>query len=219
MSAATDSSGTDAPAGVTVVTHPLLRVDLRFLRDVATGTDRFRAGLNRVAELLFMEATRTFETVPVPVQTPLQATTGAALARPVVLVPILRAGLGLLDGVLDLLPGAVVAHVGIARNEETACPEPYYAKLPACLPEAEVMVLDPMLATGGSACEALRQLKAVGVTRLTLVTVVSCPEGLAAVTRAHPDVRVVTGVVDDGLNEKNYIVPGLGDAGDRYFGT
>ena len=112
-----------------------------------------------------------------------------------------------------------MAHLGIARNEETALPEPYYAKLPACLPEAEVVVLDPMLATGGSAVEALRQLKAAGATRLTLATVVSCPQGIAVVHAAHPDVRLITAVVDDGLDERNYIVPGLGDAGDRYFGT
>lgn len=205
--------------GLTVLDHPLVRVELSVLRSVDTGTDGFRSSLNRLAELLFMEATRHFETVPVKVMTPLVETTGAVLARTVVLVPILRAGLGLLDGMLDLLPGAVVAHLGIARNEETACPEPYYAKLPACLPEAEVMVLDPMLATGGSACEALKQLKAVGAVRLTLVTVLSCPQGVAAVLEAHPDVRIITGVVDEGLNEKNYIVPGLGDAGDRYFGT
>jgi uracil phosphoribosyltransferase len=205
--------------GLTVLDHPLVRVELSVLRSVGTGTDGFRSSLNRLAELLFMEATRHFETVPVRVMTPLVETTGAELARTVVLVPILRAGLGLLDGILDLLPGAVVAHLGIARNEETACPEPYYAKLPACLPEAEVMVLDPMLATGGSACEALKQLKAAGARRLTLVTVLSCPQGVAAVQEAHADVRIITGVVDDGLNEKNYIVPGLGDAGDRYFGT
>jgi len=206
-------------SGLTVLDHPLVRVELSVLRDVSTGTDGFRSSLNRLAELLFMEATRHFETVPVRVKTPLVETTGAALARTVVLVPILRAGLGLLDGMLDLLPGAVVAHLGIARNEETSCPEPYYAKLPACLPEAEVIVLDPMLATGGSACEALKQLKAVGAKRLTMVTVLSCPQGVAAVREAHPDVRIITGVVDEGLNEKNYIVPGLGDAGDRYFGT
>ncbi len=206
-------------SGVMVLDHPLVRVEIAILRSVDTPTSGFRSSLNRLAELLFTEATRHFETETIPVRTPLAETTGARLARTVVLVPILRAGLGLLDGVLDLLPGAVVAHLGIARNEETACPEPYYAKLPACLPEAEVMVFDPMLATGGSAVEALRQLKAAGASRLTLVTVVSCPQGIAAVRGAHPDVRLITGAVDEGLNEKNYIVPGLGDAGDRYFGT
>lgn len=203
----------------TVLDHPLVRVEISILRDVTSDTAAFRSSLNRLAELLFVEATRHFETVPVPVRTPLQETTGHLLRRTIVLVPILRAGLGLLDGVLDLLPGAVVAHLGIARNEETSRPEPYYAKLPACLPDAEVMVFDPMLATGGSAAEALRQLKAAGAQRLTLVTVVSCPQGVATVRAAHPDVRLITGVLDAGLNEKNYIVPGLGDAGDRYFGT
>ena len=204
---------------LTVLDHPLVKVEITLLRDAATPTAGFRSSLNRLAELLFVEATRHFETNAVPVRTPLMETTGAVLRRTVVLVPILRAGLGLLDGVLDLLPGAVVAHLGIARNETTSLPEPYYAKLPACLPEAEVMVFDPMLATGGSAAEALRQLKAAGARRLTLVTVVSCPEGIATVRAAHPDVRLITGALDAGLNEKNYIVPGLGDAGDRYFGT
>ncbi len=204
---------------LTVLDHPLVRVELTQLRNVQTTTAGFRASLNRIAELLFMEATRLFETAPVQVTTPLQETEGAVLARQVVLVPILRAGLGLLDGMLDLLPGAVVAHLGIARNEETACPEPYYSKLPSCLAEAEVLVLDPMLATGGSAAEALRQLKLAGACRLTLVTVLSSPKGLSTVQAAHPDVRIVTGVIDQGLNAKNYIVPGLGDAGDRYFGT
>ncbi len=210
---------TPADSMLTVLDHPLVRVEITLLRDAASPTSVFRSSLNRLAELLFVEATRHFETEPVTVRTPLQETTGAVLKRAVVLVPILRAGLGLLDGVLDLLPGAVVAHLGIARNEQTARPEPYYAKLPACLPEAEVMVFDPMLATGGSAAEALRQLKAAGARRLTLVTVVSCPEGVATVREAHPDVRLITGALDAGLNEKNYIVPGLGDAGDRYFGT
>jgi len=204
---------------LTVLDHPLVRVELTLLRNVKTPTDGFRASLNRIAELLFMEATRHFETASVQVTTPLQETEGAVLARQVVLVPILRAGLGLLDGMLDLLPGAVVAHLGIARNEETACPEPYYAKLPSDLPEAEVLVLDPMLATGGSAAEALRQLKRAGAGRLTLVTVLSSPQGLSMIQTEHPDVRIVTGVIDQGLNAKNYIVPGLGDAGDRYFGT
>lgn len=205
--------------GLTVMDHPLVRVELTQLRNVKTTTDGFRASLNRIAELLFMEATRHFETKVIPVTTPLQETEGASLAHQVVLVPILRAGLGLLDGMLDLLPGAIVAHLGIARNEQTACPEPYYSKLPRGLPEAEVIVLDPMLATGGSAVEALRQLKSAGARRLTLVTVLSSPQGLATTQAAHPDVRIITGVIDQGLNEKNYIVPGLGDAGDRYFGT
>jgi uracil phosphoribosyltransferase len=136
-----------------------------------------------------------------------------------VFVPILRAGLGLLDGILPLVPDASVAHVGIKRNEETALPQSYYANLPANLASADVFLLDPMLATGGSACEGLRQLKEAGALRITMICVVSCPEGLAALEHAHPDVPVFTASIDDGLNEKCYIVPGLGDAGDRYFGT
>lgn len=205
--------------GIIVMDHPLLRVWMTTLRDVRSSTGIFRQTLNRIAALLATEATRHFETSIISVTTPIKETTGAQLSRPIVLVPILRAGLGLVDGMLPLLSDAVVAHIGIARNEETAAPEPYYAKLPACLPDAEVLVADPMLATGGSACEALQQLKAAGASRLTLVTVVSCPEGIAAVRAAHPEVRLVTAVVDEGLNERCYIVPGLGDAGDRYFGT
>ncbi len=207
------------PDGVIVMDHPLLKVLMSTLRDVSSSTGVFRQTLNKIAGLLTTEATRHFETAAITVATPLTTTQGAKLARPVIIVPILRAGLGLVDGMLPLLSDATIAHIGIARNEDTALPEPYYAKLPATLPEAEVLLVDPMLATGGSACEALNQLKAAGASRLTLVTVVSCPEGIAAVRTAHPDVRLVTAVIDECLNERCYIVPGLGDAGDRYFGT
>lgn len=169
--------------------------------------------------MLFLEATKELPVQEISVQTPLTQTHGSQLARPVVLVPILRAGLGLLDGILTLMPEATVAHVGIKRNEETALPHAYYTNLPSNLPAADVFVLDPMLATGGSACEAVRQLKEAGALRLTMICVVSCPEGLAAMERAHPDVPIFTAAIDDGLNERCYIVPGLGDAGDRYFGT
>jgi uracil phosphoribosyltransferase len=204
---------------VCVVDHPLVRVEMTVLRDRQTPVAAFRESMNRLGGLLFAEATRFLPTREVVVQTPLQETVGARLAREVVLVPILRAGLGLLDGVLHLLPGAVVAHLGIARNEETACPEPYYSRIPAGISEAEVIVLDLMLAMGGSVCEVLRQLKVHGARHLTLMTVVSCPEGIATLQAAHPDVRLVTAAVDAGLNEVSYILPGLGDAGDRYFGT
>ncbi|MDB6006502.1 MAG: uracil phosphoribosyltransferase [Prosthecobacter sp.] len=169
--------------------------------------------------MLFLEATRELPVREVSVQTPLTETHGSQLARPLVCVPILRAGLGLLDGILPLVPDAVVAHVGIRRNEETALPHAYYTNLPASLSAADVFILDPMLATGGSACEAARQLKDAGALRITMICVVSCPEGLAAMDRAHPDIPIITAAIDDGLNEKCYIVPGLGDAGDRYFGT
>ena len=199
--------------------HALARVHLTALRDQSTQTDLFRWHLSRLAGLLFSEAARNVETDEIEVQTPLSITTGHRVSRPIVLAPILRAGLGLVDGILPLVPQAVVAHIGIARNEETAQPESYYAKLPAALATAEVFLLDPMLATGGSAVEAARQLKAAGATRLRLVCVVSAPTGIAAFRAAHPDVPIFTAAVDDGLNDRSYIVPGLGDAGDRYFGT
>jgi uracil phosphoribosyltransferase len=204
---------------VVVVQHPLAQCHLAAIRAIGTPSHEFRWHLNHLARLLFLEATRELQVQEISVQTPLAETQGAQLARPLVCVPILRAGLGLLDGILPLVPEAVVAHVGIKRNEETALPHAYYANLPANLSSADVFILDPMLATGGSACEAARQLKEAGAVRITMICVVSCPEGLAAMKLAHPDVAIVTAAIDDGLNDKCYIVPGLGDAGDRYFGT
>ena len=204
---------------VVVVQHPLAQCHLAAIRAVGTPSHEFRRHLNHLARLLFLEATRELPVREMCVQTPLAETQGAQLARPLVCVPILRAGLGLLDGILPLVPEAVVAHVGIKRNEETALPHAYYANLPANLAAADVFILDPMLATGGSACEAARQLKEAGAVRITMICVVSCPEGLAAIKLAHPDVAIFTAAIDDGLNDKCYIVPGLGDAGDRYFGT
>jgi len=206
-------------ANVHVLEHPLARVLLTSLRDTATRPDHFRVALQRLAALLFVEACRDIQVAIIQVTTPLTVTDGAALARPIVLVPVLRAGLGLIDGILDLVPDAVVAHIGIARDEETALPQPYYAKLPALLSNADVFLLDPMLATGGSAIEAANQLKQAGVQGLRFSCVVSCPVGIAAFQSAHPDVPVFTAAIDERLNERNYIVPGLGDAGDRYFGT
>lgn len=202
-----------------VVSHPLAQRHLTIMRDVATPPHHFRRHLNLLGRMLFLEATRDLAVVPVRVRTPLEETEGVAFGRPLVFVPILRAGLGLLDGVLPLVPEASVAHVGIKRDEETALPHPYYANLPPVIAEADVFLLDPMLATGGSACEAVKQLKAAGATRITMLCVVSCPEGIAALTQAHPDVPIVTASIDEGLNDRSYIVPGLGDAGDRYFGT
>jgi uracil phosphoribosyltransferase len=204
---------------VVVVQHPLAQCHLSAIRAAGTLSHDFRRHLNHLARLLFLEATRELPVQEISVQTPLKETLGAQLARPLICVPILRAGLGLLDGILPLVPEAVVAHVGIKRNEETALPHAYYANLPACLSNADVFLLDPMLATGGSACEAARQLKEAGAMRITMICVVSCPEGLAAMKSAHPDVAIFTAAIDDGLNDKCYIVPGLGDAGDRYFGT
>lgn len=202
-----------------IVTHPLAQCHLTEMREASTPPHRFRRHLNLLGRMLFLEATRELPVATIRVQTPLQETGGVKFARPMVFVPILRAGLGLLDGILSLVPDACVAHVGIKRNEETAQPQPYYANLPPVIAEADVFLLDPMLATGGSAVEAVRQVKAAGASRITMICVVSCPEGIAALSKAHPDVRIVTAAIDDGLNERSYIVPGLGDAGDRYFGT
>ena len=202
-----------------VVTHPLAQIHLTVMRQVDTPSAVFRWHLQRLAEILFTVATRALETEEVTIQTPLAETQGQAFARPIVLVPILRAGLGLSEAILPLVPDAIVAHIGIARDEETALPKSYYAKLPAILGRADVFVLDPMLATGGSACAAITQLKQAGAERLTFICVVSSPVGLEALHSAHPDVPVITAAIDECLNDQFYIVPGLGDAGDRCFGT
>jgi uracil phosphoribosyltransferase len=202
-----------------LVRHSLAQIHLTALRDTATAPARFRWHLHRLAEILFWQASADLTTTPVQVQTPLAKTEGASLTRPIVLAPILRAGLGLEEAILPLVPEAVVAHLGIARDETTARPVPYYAKLPPALAGADVFLLDPMLATGGSAVCALDQLKAAGAGRLRFISVVSCPDGLSAVAAAHPEVTIYTAAVDAGLNERFYIVPGLGDAGDRCFGT
>ena len=169
--------------------------------------------------LLFAEASADWPAVRTPIETPLQATDGAALLRPILLVPILRAGLGMLDGILQIAPEACVGHIGLYRDEETLRPVKYYSRLPANTPAAEILLLDPMLATGHSACEAVSILKAQGAKHIQLMCVVSCPQGIAEMQSLHPDVRIVTAAVDEQLDERGYIVPGLGDAGDRYFGT
>lgn len=202
-----------------VVTHPLAQVHLTGLRRDDTPADKFRWHLQRLAEILFTVATRALETTAVPIRTPLAKTEGHELARPLVLVPVLRAGLGLSDAIHPLVPEATVAHIGIRRDEETALPHSYYAKLPPVLARADVFLLDPMLATGGSACTAISQLKAAGAERITFVCVVSSPQGLEALDAAHPEVPIITAAIDEGLNDQAYIVPGLGDAGDRCFGT
>lgn len=205
--------------GVTVIDHPLIRVKLTTLRDRTTSSDEFRRELRELATLMTFEVIRDFQTVPRLVETPLAQHTGAALARPVIIAPILRAGLSFVDGMLQVLSNASVGHIGMFRNEETHRPESYYFKLPSHLASAEVLVVDPMLATGWSATGAISQLKEKGAQYLRYVCLVSCPEGLAQLRAAHPDVPIYTAAVDPALNENAYIVPGLGDAGDRYFGT
>jgi uracil phosphoribosyltransferase len=163
--------------------------------------------------------TANLERTTVPCTTPLEITSGEAVSRPIILVPILRAGLGFLDGFLDLIPQAAVAHIGLARNEETLLPEAYYLRHPDPLAEAELILLDPMLATGGSAAQAVTTLREAGAQRIRFACLLAAPEGIAALAAAHPDVPVFTAAIDRCLNEKGYILPGLGDAGDRLFGT
>jgi uracil phosphoribosyltransferase len=202
-----------------VVDHPLVQVKLTQLRDARTSSREFRSRLTELSTLMVFEATRTLATRAARIQTPLAEYEGRALARPVVVAPILRAGLGLVEGMLGLLPDVSVAHIGMFRNEHTHRPESYYFKAPAHLAEADVLLVDPMLATGFSATGAVAQLKAAGAVSIRFVCLVSCPQGLEQLRTAHPDVEIFTAGVDPILNEHAYIVPGLGDAGDRYFGT
>jgi len=209
----------NAPDGVTVVDHPLVQAKLTQLRDERTGSGEFRLRLNELSTLMIFEATRSLATKVQRIQTPLAAHDGQALARPVVVAPILRAGLGLVEGMLDLLPDVSVAHIGMFRNETTRRPESYYFKAPSNLPEADVILVDPMLATGFSATGAVTQLKEAGATSIRFVCLVTCPEGVKQLRTAHPDVEIFTAAIDPGLDSRAYIVPGVGDAGDRYFGT
>ena len=179
----------------------------------------FRQRLRRIASLMVPAVTADLETRVVSCETPLEVTSGVEITRRIILTPVLRAGLGFLDGFFDLLPDAAVAHIGLARNEETLKPEPYYIKTPPILAESEVIVLDPMLATGGSAVAAVQRLTDLGATHLRFACLVAAPEGLATFEAAWPEVPVFTAAIDRGLNDRGYILPGLGDAGDRLFGT
>ena len=202
-----------------VIDHPVLADRLAVMRDRSTGHGDFRQALFEASAILAVEAARDLPVTQVDVETPLEKTTGSRLPSEIAIVPVLRAGLGMVDGFLRLLPGARVGHVGVYRDEEEHRPVDYYERLPPNLPEAHVFVVDPMLATGGSAVHALDRLKAAGARRLALVCLVVAPEGVDAVQRAHPDVQIWTAAVDRELDENAYIRPGLGDAGDRVFGT
>ena len=207
-------------ASVTEVTHPLVRHKLGLLRDVDTDTDTFRRLVNELTLLLTYEATKEMGLEEVEVQTPLERTRAQRIpGKKVAVCPILRAGIGMLDGVLSLIPVARVGFIGMYRNEETLEPVEYYVKLPADIAEREVLLLDPMLATGNSTAEAVATLKRAGASTISLVALIAAPEGIARLEREHPDVRIVVAAVDSHLNEKGYIVPGLGDAGDRLYGT
>lgn len=199
--------------------HPLISHHLAVLRNTETSPARFRATCRILAALLVPEATKHLPTVDKTVETPNGPTSAQVLAKPVVLVPILRAGLALLDGFLDFLPEATVAHIGLSRDEETLQPTTYYQNIPKNLAESTVLVLDPMLATGGSASDTLTCLKENGAHDLHFVCLLAAPEGLAQLQKDHPDVPVTTGSVEERLDHRGFILPGLGDAGDRAFGT
>jgi uracil phosphoribosyltransferase len=203
---------------VSVVQHPLAGHLLLSLRDRRTPPNVFRSLTKRLTTVLMLEATRDLPTREKTIETPLEEAQGRALAEPIVGVPILRAGLGMLDAVVELFPEVRVGYLGLERDEATFQPSEYYAKLPR-LDDARVFVLDPMLATGGSADAALTSIKDSGATWIRMVSVVSAPEGIKVLEQSHPDVDIVTAAVDRELNEHAYILPGLGDMGDRLFGT
>ncbi len=205
---------------VFVMDHPLIQHKLTFLRDKNTGSKEFRALVGEIAMLMCYEATRDLPLQDVKIETPMgEATTKVIAGRKLAFVPILRAGLGMVDGVLALVPAAKVGHIGLYRDHETLKPVEYYNKLPQDISEREVIVLDPMLATGGSAIDAISIIKRSGPKNIKFMCIIAAPEGISALTEAHPDVQVYCAAVDQKLNEIGYIVPGLGDAGDRIFGT
>jgi len=204
---------------VSIVAHPLLARELTRLRDRATPPAEFRAALDRAARILAVEAFRALPLVDRRIETPLEGAAGHALAGRVLLAPILRAGLGMVEAFLACVPEARVAHLGIRRDEATLRPVEYYARVPEDLADSFVVLLDPMLATGGSALAAIRTLQAAGASRITLACILAAPEGVAAVHKAHPEVTILAAALDRQLDERGYICPGLGDAGDRAFGT
>ena len=204
---------------VHIVPHPLVQDALLRLRDIKTETEEFRRLSVRISVLLVAEALRDLPTKPATAQTPLEVAHGLQLARDVVVVPVLRAGLGMLEAVLTLLPAARVGHIGLQRDESTAQASKYYAKMPGNLSEAYKILVDPMLATGGSAVAALDLIKEAGARTVRMVCIVAAPEGIALVEKTHPDVEIYTPIIDRGLNAQKYILPGLGDFGDRLYGT
>jgi len=204
---------------VTIVRHPLVQHNLTRVRDKDTRPQEFRRLLGEIASLMIYEATRSFSVKKVPVRTPLEKTEGARLEREIVLVPILRAGLGMLNPILEIIPHARVGLIGLKREESTLRAHFYHKSLPKDLGPCEVILIDPMLATGGSAVAAVDFLREQGARRIRLVSLVSVPEGIARVRKSYPTLPIFTAAVDRQLNDIGYILPGLGDAGDRVFGT
>ena len=205
---------------VHVFDHPLIQHKLAILRDKNTGTKEFRALISEISGLMCYEATRNLPTVEVNVETPVATAKCRMLSgKKLAIVPILRAGLGMVDAMVDLIPSAKIGHIGLYRDPETHLPVEYYCKLPEDIANRQVYVVDPMLATGGSAVAAIDFLKARGCKHIIMMNIIGCPEGVQAVQEAHPDVDIYMAACDERLNEHKYIIPGLGDAGDRIFGT
>lgn len=205
---------------LTVFEHPLIQHKLTIIRNKEIGTKEFRELVDEISSLMAYEVTRDLPMTEIDVETPVAWTTQKTLAgKKLAIVPILRAGLGMVDGIMKLIPAARIGHIGMYRDEETLEPVEYFLKLPDDIDQREVLMVDPMLATGGSADMAIDALKKRGAKKIKLITVVAAPEGVAAVQKAHPDVDIYTAGLDEGLNEAGYIVPGLGDAGDRLYGT
>ncbi|MEI6740551.1 MAG: uracil phosphoribosyltransferase [Gemmatimonadaceae bacterium] len=205
---------------LTLVDHPLVRHKVTLLRDRATPTKQFKELVDEIAMLMAYEATRTLALESVTVETPLESTAGWTVAgKKLTLVPILRAGLGMVDGILRLIPSARVGHIGLYRDHDTLEPVDYYFKIPGDAGARDFLLLDPMLATGGSAAAAVQSLKRAGATRIRFLCLIAAPEGVARLAQEHPDVPVLAAALDRELNANGYILPGLGDAGDRLFGT
>ena len=204
---------------VVILKHPLIDHKMANIRSKNTGTKEFRETVSEIGGLMAYEITRDFTTKEIEVETPICKTTCKVLEKNVVIVPILRAGLGMVEGIHNIIPTAKVGHIGLCRDEETLLPKTYYVKFPSTIKESFVMVVDPMLATGGSAVAAIDYLKQEGVKDIRFVGLVGCPEGVKHLQEKHPDVDIFLACLDEKLNEKGYIVPGLGDCGDRLFGT
>ncbi len=207
-------------AKVVIMEHPLIQHKIGYIRRIDTGTKDFRDTISEIATLICYEATRDLQLQDVEIETPICKTTVKELkGRKLCVVPILRAGLGMVDGMLALIPAAKVGHIGLYRDPETLKPVEYYCKMPADVADREIFVVDPMLATGGSSIAAIQMLKDRGCKHIHFLCIIAAPEGLKAMQEAHPDVDIYVGALDEQLNDHGYIVPGLGDAGDRIFGT
>ena len=206
-------------SNVQIMDHPLIKHKISYIRQENVGSRDFRAVVGEIAALMCYEATRNLKLQDVKIKTPICETVGQELSgKKMAVVPILRAGIGMVDGILNMIPAAKVGHIGLYRDPETFEPVEYYCKLPADCDEREVFVVDPMLATGGSSVAAIQMLKDKGVKNIRFMCIIAAPEGVERMTKAHPDVDLYIGALDDHLNEQKYIVPGLGDAGDRIFG-